>query len=128
MDNITGLADFNAAIANLQANLKKQLPVIVAQAANTTEQEIESRMQVDTGEMKQSLEVVQTAHENSATATVQVSNSGKGANQHYAIFQEYGTSKMQARPFFRPGVEAAKDKVQAQLIDGVLAVVEQNGR
>lgn len=128
MADITGLAELQATFASLQADMAKQLPGMVERAAGTIKQEIETRMHVDTGELKNSLEIVQTAREHSASATVQIHNSGPDAQVHYAIFQEYGTSNMQARPFFRPGVEAAKDTVQAQLVGDVITVVEQNGR
>lgn len=126
MDNITGLAELQAALANLKADLSRQLPDIVVEAAGTVKDEIQSRMHVDSGQLEQSLEVVNTHRENSATATVQIDESGPEQNQHYAIYQEYGTSRMPAQPFFRPGVQAAKEEVAAKLINGVLNVVAQH--
>ena len=39
-------------------------------------------------------------------------------------FLELGTSKMKARPFFRPGVKAAKTKAHAIIVAGLKRIAE----
>jgi HK97 gp10 family phage protein len=38
-----------------------------------------------------------------------------GSNVVYALYLEYGTTRMAARPFFRPAVEAIRPKLQSRL-------------
>lgn len=47
-------------------------------------------------------------------------------DQFYAAFHEYGTSKMQARPFMRPAYDSEKEKaaevIQRKILEGIEAV------
>lgn len=126
MDKVLGADQMNAAMRALKADLAKQLSAIVTQAAQPLLHEIQARMPVDTGRLESSLDVLASGSPGKASAIVQVENSGPERDEHYAIFTEYGTSKMAATPFFRPGVEAGKGAVAQQLINGVLQVVGQH--
>lgn len=126
MDKVSGLDQMHAAVQKLKADLAKQLPAIVAQAAQPLLHEIQARMPVDTGKLESSLDMTSSATPGRASAIVQVDNSGPERDEHYAIFKEYGTSKMAAEPFFRPGIEAGKAAVAQQLVNGVLQVVGQH--
>ncbi len=126
MDNVFGLDQMNAAMRAVQADLEKSLPAIVEHATQPLVHEIHARMHKDTGRMEHSLDVVSSSSPGKASAIVQVDDSAAGGDVHYAIFEEYGTSKMAASPFFRPGVEAAKAAVAQQLVNGVLKVVGEH--
>lgn len=123
MAEITGLDDMSANVAALNAQLVAALPGIVLQGAAIVQQEIQRRAPVDTGALKASIDAVAARRALSASATVQAEDSAQGGIEHYAIFKEYGTSKVAAQPFFRPGVEAARPKVEALVTQQILNVV-----
>lgn len=122
-DQVQGLSDFVASTAALNLRLADALPGIVLQAATLVEAEIGLRAPVDTGALRASLDAVASRRASAASATVQVDNSAQGGLAHYAIFQEYGTSRMPARPFFRPGIEAARPKVDALMTSALQKVI-----
>mgnify|MGYP002281215639 FL=1 len=62
----------------------------------------------DTGRLVNSIEFDQAVVGGSLSATV-------GSALAYALYLEYGTSRMAARPFFRPAVERMRPKFQADL-------------
>lgn len=57
---------------------------------------------VDTGRLRAS--ITHEVHEGFLTVTARV-----GTNVKYAIFLEFGTSKMAARPFLRPALDAVRE-------------------
>ncbi len=127
MGDISGLDQLNAAIRALQQNMSQQLPSIVKHSAEALESEIRARMPVKSGQMENALEIVESSSKTKAAATVQVADSGPDRDEHYAIFVEYGTSKMAAEPFFRPGVEAGKSGAASRVVDGISNVVKPYG-
>ena len=124
MADVQGLQELQQAIAGLTRQLQDQLPQIALAGAQIVEAEIASRAPRDTGALIASLEAKSTRRSNSASATVPIAESARGGVEHYAIFQEFGTSKMPAHPFFRPGVEAARAKVEQQLTQDILKVIK----
>lgn len=122
---IFGLAELTANVNAINAQLRAALPEIVMQAAEILEVEIRSRAPVDTGALVASLDAKADRRKDAVSATVEIERSGKDGTEHYAIFQEFGTSKMPAQPFFRPGVEAAREKVGALMSNRVLEIIEQ---
>jgi HK97 gp10 family phage protein len=118
-----GLAELTANIAALNRKLADALPGIVMQAAAIVEAEIAARAPVDTGVLVHSLDAKSERRQTSASATVQIERSGPDGTEHYAIFNEFGTSKMRAQPFFRPGIEAARGKVDALMAQEITALV-----
>jgi HK97 gp10 family phage protein len=67
---------------------------------------------VRTGELQRRIQLTTHHKANSATAVVEVVDSGKGGQQHEAIFAEFGTSHQPARPFMRPAYEGSKRGIQ----------------
>jgi HK97 gp10 family phage protein len=122
--NGDGLDELSADIDAMIADLEASLPEIVMTAAEVIEAEIRQRAPVDTGALVRSLDSKADRRKGAASATVQMERSGPDGTEHYAIFQEFGTSKMAARPFFRPGVEAAAPKVQELVSAQILAQIE----
>lgn len=123
-----GVGELSAAIAALNAQLEAELPAIALAGAELVEAEIAARAPRRTGALASSLDAEAERRRGAASAVVQVDDSAVGGVEHYAIFVEYGTSKMAARPFFRPGVEAAKPKVEALLTAAILDTIAKHDR
>ena len=122
-DQVQGLSDLVASMAALNLRLADALPGIVLQAATLVESEIAQRAPANTGALRASLDAVASRSASAASATVQVDNSAQGGIEHYAVFQEFGTSRMPAHPFFRPGLEAARPKVDALMTSELQKVI-----
>ena len=125
MAEITGLDNLALSIADLNKMLNDALPTLVLQAAEIVEEEIRSRAPVLTGDLVKSLDAKSDRRKDEASAVVQIENSAKEGIEHYAIFDEYGTSHQAAKPFFRPGVEASRDKVDVFLRNALIGLVDQ---
>lgn len=123
MAEVNGLQELTASIEALTRRLQEQLPHIVATGGDIVFGEIHSRMPSDTGDMAAHLDESPSDRREAAYVTVEIVTSGQGGPEHKAIFQEYGTSNMPASPFFRPGVEAARPRVEAQITADVLKVI-----
>jgi len=114
MAEIVGLDALHNAMADMKKRVQEALPSVVAAAAAPIHEEIDQRMPRLTGQTERALETVIVADQQSAKAVVQVRNSAVGEENEAAIYLEFGTSKMPAEPFFRPGFVAGHDKaVQA---------------
>ncbi|PUA17266.1 HK97-gp10 family putative phage morphogenesis protein [Glaciimonas sp. PCH181] len=125
LSNVAGLKEMQANIEKLNARLLSELPQIVMDAAAIVEREIRSRAPVRTGALVSNLDAVSVHDANHASAIVQIEKSDKNGIEHYAIFDEYGTSKEPAKPFFRPGIEAGKQQVESQLKQKILDSVNK---
>jgi HK97 gp10 family phage protein len=123
------MADVRAlddAVAALNAELNAALPGIVLDAAAIALREIAARAPVDTGALKRSIEEHAERSKSSAAAVVEVADSGQGGTEHYAVFDEYGTSHQPAQPFFRPGFEAAKPAMEQFIVNSILSIIQKN--
>lgn len=69
--------------------------------------EIETRAK---GSIKDNLTKETFKTKTGARSTIQVKKSAKGGIEHHAVFLEYGTVKMAAQPFMRPGFDASEAK------------------
>ncbi|MCC7006182.1 MAG: HK97 gp10 family phage protein, partial [Ottowia sp.] len=107
----------------IQTQLKNTLPQAAIAGAEVMKQEISSRAPEHTGQLKASLITQSTHRKASIIATVEIAHSAQEDTEHYAIFQEFGTSKMPARFFFRPGIEAAKPKIKTVMAQAFLAAL-----
>lgn len=125
MDNVTGLNEFTNSIETLKLQLHESLPQIVLAAANIVFDEISGRIPHDTGDLAGHLDETENNPGNASFVTVEIGQSGPGGIEHKGIFLEYGTSKMAARPFFRPGVDASREKAEQLLQSRILKVIDQ---
>ena len=105
--------DLSNALQSLNAKLAAATQDAAMAAAKVIEFEIRARAPVLTGALVASLDNKSQRRVASASATVQVERSGPDGTEHYAIFQEFGTSKMPAHPFMRPGFAAAQSSALA---------------
>ena len=128
MAEVFGVDEMLADLAGLNAQLAAALPRIVLQAAALVQREVQQRAPVDTGALRASIDMQASQRSMSASATVQAEDSAQGGIEHYAVFKEYGTSTTAAEPFFRPGLEAARVKVDALLNQEILNVVASHER
>ncbi len=78
-------------------------------AATVIEDEIRQRVPVNSGLLRDSLDKKSERRQASASVVIEMPHSGPDGTEHYAIFQEFGTAKMPAHPFMRPGFEASKN-------------------
>ena len=122
---INGLDAMKVQIAAMNAQLIAALPDIVMEAAAMAEQEIARRAPVDTGALARNLDEVGTRSRTGAAAVVQVEQSAKGGAEHYAVFNEYGTSRQPAKPFFRPGFAAAEPKMQQFITSAIEDIIKK---
>jgi HK97 gp10 family phage protein len=112
MAESTDTDEFVRSVAAVCRAMTDALPAIVLQGAEIVMSEIEPRMHVASGDMRGALAVSSGAQQlGFASATVAVQNSDGSGKEHYAIYQEFGTSDMPANPFFRPGIVAARGQV-----------------
>ena len=82
---------------------------IVNRGATIVQSQARALSPEDTGALIQSIKVEPGNGSTSATAAV-------STDKEYAAYQEYGTSKMAAKPYMRPGALIAKPKVNAYAI------------
>lgn len=120
---ITGLGDLATSIDALHNALRAALPDIVLDGATVIEAEIRARAPVRTGILASAIDTIETSSIDAASAIVQVDESAQGQQEHYAIFDEFGTSKQPARPFFRPAVQAAAPRAQQLMVERITSIV-----
>ena len=75
---------------------------------------------VQTGAYRDSITVVEGA---SGDGYAEASVGTVGLEPRYDIYLEYGTAKMPAHPFFRPGVEAARSSVVSHMTSEIEKVI-----
>ncbi|MFZ6813748.1 HK97-gp10 family putative phage morphogenesis protein [Undibacterium sp. Rencai35W] len=120
---VTGLDDFAASVDALHNALRAALPDIVVDGAAIIEAEIRARAPVRTGNLASAIDTIETHGIDTASAIVQIDDSAQGQQEHYAIFEEFGTSKQPARPFFRPGVQAAAPRAQEMMVERIASII-----
>lgn len=123
MAAVSGLDEFEADVRENNRTLTRALPRIVMGGARMVKDEIQRRAPRRTGALVRRLNTTEFRGAQRASAVVQIDDSGKGGIEHKAIFLEYGTVKMAPKPFFRPGVDAMRDRAEAQMekqIEGLI--------
>jgi HK97 gp10 family phage protein len=91
----------NDVIETMQGNVLSA----VEAAGNVVLNEVKIRAK---GSIRDNLSIKVFRVKDGARASIQVDESAKGGDKHHAVFIEYGTSKMPAQPFMRPGYDASK--------------------
>ncbi len=66
---------------------------------------------VDSGALRNSIQMLTFSEGTSASAIVEVSDSGQGGAHRNAVFAEFGTSKQHATPFMRPALYKNKSAI-----------------
>lgn len=114
------MSDFDEAARTLLLMDKvigASLPTAVAEAAQPVREEVERR--APRGATRELLgSIGDESDERSANRAVH----RVFVSKYYAYFHEYGTSKMSARPFFRPSIDARKREAADIIARHVLRV------
>jgi len=77
---------------------------------------------VDTGALRESIHVEMSPGGTNGEVVVGTS----GGPEYYAMFVEFGTAHMPARPFLRPAADAVRDRIQRQLAKSVADAVTRS--
>lgn len=92
-------------LPKIAASMRTKADLIVTKTALDLEAQWKTRVPVDTGTLKNSVQATRVGH---AHWRVLV-----GA--HYGIYVNYGTRFMAARPFYEPGIAAVRPQFMAAM-------------
>ena len=88
-------------------------------------QDCQARVPVNTGKLKDSLEVKVSISKTTAKVKVQTRAENK-EDQFYGSFVEFGTHQQAPQPFMRPALDAAhKDRYREQLSGAIAQEIEK---
>lgn len=104
---VEGAEELDRLLDDLISGLHRGIPNATEAAGKVIFDEVQGRSK---GSIKNNLALSVSEKRNGAEAVIEVKESAKGGEEHHAVFLEYGTSKMAAQPFMRPGFEAVKGK------------------
>jgi len=96
-----GFRELNNNVKKLTKDFNNLIPVALKAGALLIQNDAKKRAPYLTGTLRRSIHTEQTGK-----TSVKV-----GTDVEYAIFQEYGTSKMAARPYLRPAFDENRQKV-----------------
>ncbi len=123
---IRGLAELQKNINQIAADLKREIEseALIEAAEKIVVPAIKARAPVKSGRLRDSI-TVQRAKSRSGKPIVKV---GPGKRPFYARFVEFGTSKLKAHPFLRPGVRSVRREVNAFLKAEIGRVIKTRTR
>lgn len=128
---ITEVKGLEALINNLHALPekveKRVIRAAVRQGANIIKGKAQNYVRVDEGDLKKSIKVKGVLGKPGTIAFVirPTSNKKKGKNVFYGRFQEFGTSKMVAKPFMRPAYDEAGQDVIDKVINTIKSKLDE---
>lgn len=128
---ITEVKGLEALINNLHALPekveKRVIRAAVRQGANIIKGKAQTYVRVDEGDLKKSIKVKGVRGKPGTIAFVirPTSNKKKGKNVFYGRFQEFGTSKMAAKPFMRPAYDEAGQDVIDKVINTIKSKLDE---
>lgn len=122
--------EFNRQISQLPFKLKRQLATAIAQEADRLATAIKAAAPVRTGALRDSVKVRRTKHDLTLEVTAGGDSTTHGERGphgvgDYALFQEYGTRKTPAQPFFYPTARAMQADINANIQKAVSDVLDQ---
>lgn len=91
------LVRLNREIDKLKKKVRESISAGVSLSADAVKKEIRNRAPSDTGELRDSIKTAK----NGTVVSVY-------SDSDHAGFVEFGTSKMAAKPFFRPAIDTSK--------------------
>ena len=109
----TGLAEFKQAVERLPAAVEAACRKVARDTALRVAAEARRRVPVDTGQTRDSIVVRPRVEQKRYEVEAGSARHGRAAN--VAIWLEYGTVKMSARPFMRPALDGEQDRYRREL-------------
>lgn len=125
---IKGLEELIKNLNSLPEKIEKRvLRAAVRQGANVIKKKAQEYVPIDKGDLKKSIKVSgEKAKPGVIAFKVQpTDNKKKGISVFYGRFQEFGTSKMAAKPFMRPAYDEAGEDVINKVIDTVKSKIDE---
>ena len=108
------LAALDAALDAVLGSLSgEKLQALTEAAAQPILSDAIARAPVLRGDVHDALGLLSLHSSTSASTVIQVADSGPVGTAHEAVFLEYGTSRMRAKPFLRPAFENNKAEAVA---------------
>jgi HK97 gp10 family phage protein len=105
---------------DIRDRISRALPVASAAGALVIEREILTRAPQDSGQLKRDMRIRTNADDKHAVSMVVVRD-----RSFYWRFLERGTSRQSAKPFVRPGYEAAKEDARQTAKASLRALVKK---
>lgn len=112
VSELVGLADH---LSRASVRLAGASSDALQTAARQVESAAKAAAPEDTGTLKESIHIVPMATAGSVTIT---------ADARYAVFVEFGTSKMAAQPFMFPAAESAQDALATAFEQAAVAAID----
>jgi len=123
---INGEAELTAALKSLEPKIAKRLMTkAMRPAAQIIRHEIQARSPIKSGQLKRSFKIRAMPRSRKRFGIEIRSEEKDFKGTFITAFQEYGTSKMPARPFMQPAFEATKDQAHAKLVEGLKQLVDE---
>jgi HK97 gp10 family phage protein len=123
---ITDMDELDRSISSMVRTLDgRALENAVNAAGAEILKEVQSRAPVKSGKLLASIRELGYKKVHSAKCSISVANSKKYGLRHYAVFLEYGTSKMPSHPFMRPAFEVSKQKAVDAFTESIAAELEK---
>jgi HK97 gp10 family phage protein len=121
--------DFNRQIGQLPIKLKRQLATAIAKEADRLATAIKAAAPVRKGILREGVKVRRAKRELTLEVvaggdTTIHGKSGPHGEADYALFQEYGTRKAPAQPFFYPTARAMQADINANIQKAVQDVLD----
>ena len=124
--SITGLAELDAklqALGGLQKEKRAEMQQVLLEGVQAIRNQIVARVPVDTGKLRDSLKAaISPSKDAAAFAAVDRKIAW------YGRLVEFGHGGAQPRPFWRPGIAAAKPEVIAIVKQGLAKIIEDIAR
>ncbi len=122
---MAGIDDLDAALERLGGALSgEHLEGLLRQAIQPTAEHARAHVAVQTGQVRDAIEVTGHHTRTRATASVEVLGSTPGGPAREAIFLEFGTSKMAAEPFLRPALASTQGEVADHIAAGLAGILK----
>jgi HK97 gp10 family phage protein len=121
--------DFNKQIGNLPIKMKRQLATAIKQEADRLADAIKAAARVDTGALRDSVKVRRRRNDLDLEVTAGGDTTihgtrGPHGEADYALFNEYGTRKKPAQPFFYNTARAMQAEIQSTIAKAVQDVLD----
>jgi len=125
LTKVEGLKGLAQAVEALKDRVKsKEVQDILLAGAFVIRDEARANVPVDTGLLKSNIIATRGKPKGDSTDVLVGVKYGKGGGNHAALV-EFGTSKMQPQPFFRPAVNAKKTEAGEIIAEGLKNLIEE---